>query len=191
MFKAIQWLILHRRRWLQVLRWVTKFGYWLFILYGIFAWFQPGTFKEKLHQRRTLLYCLFAVALGSTLSFLLGRLWKRQRPFVQGDALALVKHKDNASFPSNHTMNSFAVSLMLLARKSIWGIPALCWTGVLAASRVLSGLHYPSDILGGLCLGALASHIVYHSKRLHELADKVLYGYHVVVVFARTWWHKC
>lgn len=187
-FKTIQWLICYRRSWLRVLTWITRFGYWLFILYGILEWFRPGTVKEKLYQRRTLLYCLAAVGLGSAISFLIGRIWSRPRPFVQGDALALVKHEANASFPSNHAMNSFAVSLMLLARHNKWGFPALLWMGVLASSRVLSGLHYLSDIIGGFCLGAAASHIVYHSKRVHKLAGNVLYGWHILAVFTKNWW---
>lgn len=185
-----QWLIARRRTWLRLLSWITRFGYWLFILYGLVEWFRPRPLTEQIKRRKTLVYCLFSVILGSSLSWCIGKLWHRPRPFVQGDAQALVPHKANASFPSNHSMNSLAISLMLLARGNRWGLPALAWTGVLAASRVLSGLHYVSDVLGGFCIGAAASHVVYHSKRCSHLADQVLYDWHVVNFLVRELWRK-
>lgn len=188
LFLSLQWFIQHQRTWLRLLTWITRFGYWLFILYGLVEWFRPGKRAEKLYQRRTLLYCLFAVGLGSSLSFFIGRIWRRPRPFVRGKALALVAHKANASFPSNHAMNSLAISLLLLAQKNPWGLPALLWSGVLAASRVLSGLHYPSDILAGFGLGALSAHLVYHSKRAQLTAGKILYAWHGLTTVLATWW---
>ena len=88
-------------------------------------------------------------------------------------------------------MNSLAISLMLLARRNPWGLPALAWTGVLASSRILSGLHYVSDVVGGFFIGATASHIVYHSKRCSQLADHILYYWHVGATVVQTWWRKC
>ena len=186
-----QWLIARRRTWLRLLSWITRFGYWLFILYGLVEWFRPRPLTEQIQQRKTLVYCLFSVIAGSSLSWVIGKIWHRPRPFVQGDAAALVPHKANASFPSNHSMNSLAISLMLLARGNRWGLPALIWTGVLAASRVLSGLHYVSDVVGGFCIGAAASHAVYHSKRCSQLADHILYYWHVGTAVVETWWRKC
>lgn len=190
-FLFAQWFIARRRTWLRLLTWITRFGYWLFILYGLIEWFRPRPVAEQIKRRKTLVYCLFSVILGSSVSWVIGKIWHRPRPFACGDAAALVPHKANASFPSNHSMNSMAISLMLLARRNIWGLPALAWTGVLAASRVLSGLHYVSDVVGGFFIGATASHVVYHSKRCSQLADHILYYWHVGAAIAQTWWRKC
>lgn len=190
-FFFAQWLIARRRTWLRILNWITRFGYWLFILYGLLEWFRPRPIAEQIKRRKTLVYCLFSVILGSSVSWVIGKIWHRPRPFACGDAAALVPHKANASFPSNHSMNSLAISLMLLARRNPWGLPALVWTGVLASSRILSGLHYVSDVIGGFFIGAAASHVVYHSKRCSQLADYILYYWHVGTAVVETWWRKC
>lgn len=106
-FFFAQWLIARRRTWLRILTWITRFGYWLFILYGLLEWFRPRPIAEQIKRRKTLVYCLFSVILGSSVSWVIGKIWHRPRPFACGDAAALVPHKANASFPSNHSMTWF------------------------------------------------------------------------------------
>ena len=61
---------------------------------------------------------------------------------------------DSLSFPSGHTLHAVAFTLVVLAY-----YPALAWllvpfTLLIAVSRVVLGLHYPSDVLVGAALGA-------------------------------------
>lgn len=58
------------------------------------------------------------------------------------------------SFPSSHAVNNFAVATLLshfFPRKSRYLFAA---AGLVAFSRISVGVHYPSDILGGMLLGA-------------------------------------
>lgn len=60
---------------------------------------------------------------------------------------------DEYSFPSGHTLFAVALSLVLIA----W-LPALFWlvlpfTFLVAISRIVLGLHYPSDVAVGIVLG--------------------------------------
>lgn len=61
---------------------------------------------------------------------------------------------DQYSFPSGHTLH--AVSFTLIA---VQGFPELAvalvpFTVLIAMSRVILGLHYPSDVLAGSAIGA-------------------------------------
>lgn len=61
---------------------------------------------------------------------------------------------DSLSFPSGHTLHAVAFTLVALAY-----YPTLAWlllpfTLLIAVSRVVLGLHYPSDVLVGALLGA-------------------------------------
>lgn len=185
MVRLIRFLIDRHNLWLRFLSGFTRFGHGLFILYGLVEWFRPRAAEEQRRGRKTLIYCLFAVLLGSSVSWNIGKLWPRPRPFARGKGAALVKHKANASFPSNHAMNSMAVAVMLLLRRSIWGLPALMLSGILGISRVLCRLHYVSDVLGGFFVGAGSGYAVYRSKRCSQLADRLLYGWYIVTYLIR------
>ena len=99
-FFFAQWFIARRRTWLRILTWITRFGYWLFILYGLLEWFRPRPIAEQIKRRKTLVYCLFSVILGSSVSWVIGKIWHRPRPFACGDAAALVPHKATLPFPA-------------------------------------------------------------------------------------------
>ncbi len=69
--------------------------------------------------------------------------------------LRKVGHASGQSFPSNHAGNIFAAASVLS-----WFIPpAAIWfysfAALVALSRVGLGVHYPSDILGGMILGLI------------------------------------
>jgi undecaprenyl-diphosphatase len=80
----------------------------------------------------------------------------RPRPFAVENAVrAGADPLDAFSFPSGHTLHAVAFSVVAIAF-----YPGLAWllvpfTVLVAISRVVLGLHYPSDVLAGAALGAL------------------------------------
>ena len=67
-----------------------------------------------------------------------------------------------SSFPSGHTLSTAAFSTAAaLCVARIWPRAgtlamalAVLWTGAVALSRLVLGVHWPSDVLAALCLGA-------------------------------------
>lgn len=67
-----------------------------------------------------------------------------------------------SSFPSGHTLSTAAFSTAAaLCVAQLWpraGSPAMVlaviWTGLVAVSRLVLGVHWPSDVLAAVCLGA-------------------------------------
>ncbi|WP_295766211.1 phosphatase PAP2 family protein [uncultured Oscillibacter sp.] len=79
----------------------------------------------------------------------------RARPFAsRPDLLLLVPPPGDASFPSGHTAAAFAVVFALKTAGSPLWIPALVLAAVTAFSRLYLYVHWPSDVLGGILLGA-------------------------------------
>jgi undecaprenyl-diphosphatase len=81
----------------------------------------------------------------------------RPRPFALPGAAVRrgAEPLDAFSFPSGHTLHAVAFTIVAVA---YW--PALAWalvpfTLLVAMSRLVLGLHYPSDVLAGAALGAL------------------------------------
>lgn len=82
----------------------------------------------------------------------------RQRPFISFDAIqAHTAPLDLYSFPSGHTMNAVNFATLIC-----WFFPELFWlvvpfAALVAISRVVLGMHYPTDVVVGAALGLLLS----------------------------------
>ncbi len=78
----------------------------------------------------------------------------RPRPCAQHDHIRIsVAPLDEFSFPSGHTLHAVSFSIV-----AVYHYPALIWlvgpfTVLVALSRMVLGLHYPSDVLAGALLG--------------------------------------
>ena len=89
-----------------------------------------------------------------TLYKLLKRWTRRPRPFASDVRIhAWVAPLDEFSFPSGHTLHAVAFSVVAVAH-----YPLLAWLLVpfassVAVSRVVLGLHYPSDVLAATGIG--------------------------------------
>ena len=79
----------------------------------------------------------------------------RRRPYLQDEQIHLgTAPLDYYSFPSGHTLHAIAFTIVALAH-----FPGLTWllvpySALVASSRVILGLHYPSDVLIGAAIGA-------------------------------------
>ena len=99
-----------------------------------------------------------AMAMSGTLGALLYRTLKtrlvRERPFISHASIVCgAAPLDRYSFPSGHTLH--AVNFTILAGAQYpWLLPALVPLALaMAASRVVLGLHYPSDVAAGAVIG--------------------------------------
>lgn len=82
-------------------------------------------------------------------------LYNRRRPFAEYNLKNLVKQREDHSFPSTHTSSSFIISLALLNINFEIGVLMLFIAALTAVSRIMAGVHYPSDILGGFSLALI------------------------------------
>lgn len=80
----------------------------------------------------------------------------RPRPYMLHPHIRCsVPPLDQFSFPSGHTMHAVSFTMMAVAY-----YPALAWglvpfTLLVACSRLVLGLHYPTDVAAGALIGAL------------------------------------
>ncbi len=106
---------------------------------------------------------VLAAGIGIALFLKLKKTAHRKRP-SEPHCWADLLPPDQFSFPSGHTITAFAVSLSLAAFYPDLAIGLLFCAVSVAASRILLGMHFLSDVLAGAAIGALlavgASHLV-------------------------------
>ena len=82
----------------------------------------------------------------------------RPRPFTQhGNIRLLAAPLDQYSFPSGHTLHAVSFSIVILSYYPILAWAIIPFSVLVALSRPMLGLHYPSDVLAGGSIGELYS----------------------------------
>ncbi|MDP2354750.1 MAG: phosphatase PAP2 family protein [Beijerinckiaceae bacterium] len=97
-------------------------------------------------------------AVGFAVYKLLKKKLVRERPFISCDAIkCAMPPLDRYSFPSGHTLHAVLFTSLAIAYVPELTIFLIIFATLVAASRVVLGLHYPSDVLVGAILGWLVA----------------------------------
>lgn len=138
----------------ELFKLISRLGdgvFWYMLMALLLLRYQAEALPAVLHMLAVGLVCtaLYKVIKHKTL---------RPRPFnVHPGIICASRPLDQFSFPSGHTLHAVAFSIIAISY-----FPALAWlvlpfTLLVALSRPLLGLHYPSDVLAGAVLGAVIS----------------------------------
>lgn len=92
---------------------------------------------------------------------LLKNLLRRPRPpeAIRGYA-SQITASDRFSLPSGHTSAAFFVATFLSFSVSLIFLPLYIWAFSVGLSRIALGVHFPSDILAGACLGSCIAVVI-------------------------------
>lgn len=152
------------------------------IIMAIFlvVWWLTGVVKSSQVYRRDALLMFFLIASVFIVYGLLNQLLpERPRPesIVAGIA-PLIEHKPDNSFPSGHAafVSASLVGLFIVFRSWVVTSVATILGIAMCIARVISGVHYPSDILFGWIVGGLTAYTMYRLiVRYHVQVDRYLF----------------
>ena len=115
---------------------------------------------EKAYLISVAIFC--SVISSSAFKYLINR----PRPFITHPIIQKIGDGGSPSFPSGHTCDAFVLSacLGLLYPKWYIVLPAYAWAFIVAYSRIDLGVHYPSDVLGGILIGTTSAIIAYSAR---------------------------
>jgi undecaprenyl-diphosphatase len=100
------------------------------------------------------LHMAFTAAVGVAIYKLVKDRAVRERPYITHSAIECAAAPlDRYSFPSGHTLHAVSFTLVTAADFPALAGPLAAFTVLIALSRVVLGLHYPTDVAAGAVLG--------------------------------------
>jgi len=116
-------------------------------------------------SRHAVSEAVWSFLLALLVTTLLASLIQRPRPFLaapdpSAPMIRLIPPPYNTSFPSGHTASSVAIAAALFYVNRRIGFVAVALAALVALGRIMVGVHYPTDILGGLVVGLLSFFVI-------------------------------
>jgi undecaprenyl-diphosphatase len=142
---------------------------YLFIFAEVILYFYMKFKNEAIFAFYSMLFSMF-------FSYIIGIIYFHNRPFMDGIGTLLSSHDAGTSFPSDHTtfMLAIAFSLFLYQKSKKIGIILIVLGIVSGFCRIIEGIHYPFDILGGIILGLLSAFFVFKINSKLEPLNKLI-----------------
>lgn len=130
---------------------ISKLGdMYFWVAMGVVLLVQNGTAAIP-----TVIHLAVTAGIGIAIYKALKEKLVRERPFItSGEIICATAPLDKYSFPSGHTLHAVSFTIMLAAVEPALIVITLPFTILVALSRVILGLHYPSDVLVGATIGA-------------------------------------
>ena len=141
------------RDWFRLISRLGDGVFWYGLMLAIIITQQMDGIKPVLH--------MLAAGLTGTLIYKwLKHKTHRPRPFqVRQDVWVIGKPLDHFSFPSGHTLHAVAFTMVAMHYYPPLAVILVPFMLMIAMSRVILGLHYPSDVLAGASIGYLIAQL--------------------------------
>ena len=114
---------------------------------------------------------LTSMALSSLVVLMVNAQYFRPRPFDAVDVTLLMYMPTDSSFPANAMAATFGLAAAVWGVNRKVGAALLVAAGIYGFARVMAGVHYPLDIVGGAAIGVVIAFFVF---KLRDLLMPVL-----------------
>ena len=116
---------------------------------------------------------LASAAVALLTNQVIAQIWARPRPYAaHPDATLFSAPSHDPSFPSDHASAAFAIGVAVLLYDRVVGAVFLAAAALVAMGRVVTGVHYPADVLAGSLVGTAAALLVARLGR--PLVDRLV-----------------
>jgi len=112
---------------------------------------------------RLMALLIFSALINTVVKVIAGQ----PRPYAYDGRVKAIATESSHGFPSAHTQNAAAVWGLVASRVRrgwLWSF-ALAFTVAIGVSRVYLGVHFPTDVLGGLVIGAVVLWLFLRGRR--------------------------
>ncbi len=160
-----------------VLDWVVRAlvnDYGVPTLYALMLaglWFMGDTAEARRAHQRAILIALLGLVLTNALIRILQIYYFRPRPFATETVHLLFYRPSVSSFPSVPVATLFCYVTGIWKADRKWGLIMLILAMAFGLSRIIAGVHYPLDIVGGALWGIICTLL---AGRLARYLDPLL-----------------
>lgn len=144
--------------------------YLLVAIFVLFLYFSAYSKRDKLYIFCTTIVSVIIARFGIT--EIIRFLYHRPRPFITHHVYQLFAEND-WSFPSGHSAFFFAMATAIYFYNKKWGIGFFIAAILMNLSRIIAGVHYPSDILGGVIVGVFTAYVVFRFIEKRKVKNKL------------------
>lgn len=93
--------------------------------------------------------------------------YHRPRPFMVYNINHLVAN-GSYSFPSGHAALFFAMAMAIYFYNKKWSVWFFIAAALMGVARIIAGVHYPTDILGGAMIGIVVAYLILKLKQKYD-----------------------
>ena len=138
-----------------VLDWFVVFigQYFPYLLFLGALWFVLSVPEWKARVFRFAFLSLTAILSRGLITEAIRFFHDRPRPFALMEFTPLIDHAATAAFPSGHAAFYFALAFAMFMFSKKWGAWFFVGALLVGVARVIAGVHWPLDILGGAVVG--------------------------------------
>ncbi len=138
-------------------------GWWMLVGLGAFLIISAYLKRNELKARKMVFTAIAAGILSRyVITEIIRFFYDRPRPFEVLDVYKLVARDGGGSFPSGHAAFFFAIAAAVFIYYRKWGILFYLFALAMGVARVIAGVHFLSDILGGAIVGIISAYLINH-----------------------------
>ncbi len=128
-------------------------------------WFVGGSAASREQHQRAVFSAIGSMMLGNLVVKAMNLVLYRPRPFAFRTVTLLFYRPSDSSFPSNAASVGFSIATAVWLFNRRIGLFLYALATLFGLSRVVGGVHYPSDVLGGALIGSMASYVIVRKFR--------------------------
>lgn len=139
-------------------------------------------FKEKGWHKKIYLFSLIALSLilsRGILTEIIRFFYDRERPFSALGFESLINHSSGSAFPSGHAAFYFSLALAVYffyriqKQSNKWGWIFLTSALFIGIARIFVGVHWSSDILGGVIVAGVSVFVVINLLKFKSADNEI------------------